>query len=149
MGPSVAVRFTIWSLFCLFGVSQANNSIFVNTDTQNGKHVDLAITEWGSDWYFAICSVMGATSLGIIILSHRKPRTDRIFFYLCSAICGVATIAYFAMGSNLGWTPIDVEWRRTGPSWPGMHGRNREIFYARYIDWYRSFRRVAGARACC
>ena len=37
------------------------------------------------------------------------------------------------MGSNLGWTPIDNEWRR---QISGVDGRNREIFYVRYIDWY-------------
>ncbi|KYG41470.1 hypothetical protein M433DRAFT_75763 [Acidomyces richmondensis BFW] len=136
MGPYSKLCFTLACLLCLVGSSYANNAIYVNTDTQNGKHVQLAITQWGSDWYFSICSVIGATCLGIIAASHRKPRTDRVFFYLYSAICGVATIAYFAMGSNLGWTPIDVEWRRTGPAWAGMHGINREIFYARYIDWF-------------
>lgn len=112
--------------------SSANNAVNVNTNNQNGKHVDEAITEWGSDWYYAICSVMGFTALCIIGSSYMKPRTDRIFFYLCAAICFTASVAYFAMGSNLGWTPIDVEWRRTIP---GVSGRNREIFYARYIDW--------------
>ena len=41
-------------------------------------------------------------------------------------------IAYYCMGSNLGWAPIIVEWMRT---WPGVTGENREIFYVRYIDW--------------
>lgn len=115
------------------GVAYANNAIRVNTNTQNGKHVEEAITEWGSDWYYAICAVMGATAFGIMGASFMKPRSDRIFFYLCAAICTTACIAYYAMGSNVGWTPIDVEWRRTIG---GVNGRNREIFYARYIDWY-------------
>lgn len=148
MGPYSKLCFTLACLLCLVGSSYANNAIYVNTDTQNGKHVQLAITQWGSDWYFSICSVMGATCLGIIAASYRKPRTDRVFFYLCSAICGVATIAYFAMGSNLGWTPIDVEWRRTGPAWAGMHGINREIFYARYIDWYYVTARIFALAYC-
>lgn len=111
----------------------ANNALNVNTNTQNDKHVEIAITTWGSDFYFAIMSVMGATSLGILALSAMKPRTDRVFFYLSAGLCMVACIAYFAMGSNLGWTPIDVEWvRNIG----GERGTNREIFYARYIDWF-------------
>ena len=112
--------------------AHANNAVNVNTNTQNGKHVDEAITKWGSDWYYAICSVMGATAIGILGASFAKPRSDRIFFYLCAAICTTACIAYYAMGSNLGWTPIDNEWVR---NIPGVDGRNREIFYARYIDW--------------
>lgn len=60
-----------------------------------------------------------------------KPRTDRIFFYITAGFTGTATIAYFTMGSNLGWVPIDVEFLRSNPI---VHGPNREIFYVRYID---------------
>lgn len=111
----------------------ANNALNVNTNTQNDKHVDEAITQLGSDWYYAICAIMGATAIGILCTSYLKPRSDRIFFYMCAAICTTACIAYYAMGSNLGWTPIDNEWRR---QISGVDGRNREIFYVRYIDWY-------------
>jgi len=110
----------------------ANNALNVNTNTQNDKHVDEAITQLGSDWYYAICAIMGATAIGILCTSYMKPRSDRIFFYMCAAICTTACIAYYAMGSNLGWTPIDNEWRR---QISGVDGRNREIFYVRYIDW--------------
>lgn len=109
-----------------------NNAVVVNSNTANGKSADIAITRHGSDVYYAICAVMGLTTLGIIAASARKPRTDRIFFYITAGITGTATIAYFAMGSNLGWTPIDVEFRRARPV---VHGVNREIFYVRYIDW--------------
>lgn len=121
--------------FILLSLTQlcaANSALSYNTNTQNGKHVEIAITTWGSDWYYAIMSAMGATTIGILVASTRKPRSDRIFFYICAGVCGVATIAYFAMGSNLGWTPIDVEFPR---DIGGVRGRNREIFYARYIDW--------------
>ncbi|KAK5107667.1 hypothetical protein LTR62_000902 [Meristemomyces frigidus] len=127
---------TFGALLGLAGIAMAatNDATQVNSNYQNGKHVDIAINYAGSDFYYAICSVMGATTIGILIASAMKPRSDRIFFYICAAICMVATIAYFAMGSNLGWTPIDVEWRR---SWePAVVGRNREIFYVRYIDWF-------------
>lgn len=129
--PSLT-KILISFLLCFMQLCIANDALDYNTNTQNGKHVEIAITTWGSDFYYAIMSTMGATTLGILVASAWKPRSDRIFFYLCAAICGVATIAYFAMGSNLGWTPIDVEFTRTIN---GVAGRNREIFYARYIDW--------------
>ncbi|KAF2158968.1 hypothetical protein M409DRAFT_71376 [Zasmidium cellare ATCC 36951] len=103
---------------------EANNALI--------KTVQIAITTWGSDFYFAIMSVMGFVSLTILGLSALKPRTDRVFFYLSAGLCMVACIAYFAMGSNLGWTPIDVEFLNND----GGMGRNREILYARYIDWF-------------
>ncbi|KAF7191019.1 hypothetical protein HII31_07643 [Pseudocercospora fuligena] len=116
----------------LAGSVAANSALEVNTNTQNGKTVQIAITVQGSDFYYAICAIMGATCIGILAAAQMKPRTDRVFFYLCASITMVATIAYYAMGSNLGWTPIDVEFPRTDPV---VRGRNREIFYARYIDW--------------
>jgi len=109
-----------------------NDATTVNPNIVNGRDVAVAITTHGSDFYFAICAVMGVTTLGIIAASALKPRADRIFFYITAGVTGTATIAYFTMGSNLGWVPIDVEWLRQDPV---VRGRNREIFYARYVDW--------------
>ena len=36
------------------------------------------------------------------------------------------------MGSNLGWTAIEVEYVRSDPR---VGGIMRQIFYVRYIDW--------------
>ncbi|KIV81780.1 hypothetical protein PV11_03940 [Exophiala sideris] len=109
-----------------------NGALTVNTMTQNNQSVAIHQTVRGSDWYYTVCAVMGTTSLAILALSRMKPRTDRVFFYLTSGLCMVACIAYFAMGSNLGWTPIDVEWLRNDSV---VRGVNRQVFYARYIDW--------------
>ncbi len=64
--------------------------------------------------------------------SFTKPRQQRIFFYLCALINFFAAIAYFTMGSNLGWAAIPVEFRRSDPK---VAGSMRQIFYVRYIDW--------------
>lgn len=45
----------------------------------------------------------------------------------------VAAIAYFSMGANLGFTPIEVEFHRSESI---VRGNYREIFYVRYIDWF-------------
>lgn len=37
------------------------------------------------------------------------------------------------MGSNLGFTPIQVEFQRSSPKVAGVY---RSIFYVRYIDWF-------------
>jgi bacteriorhodopsin len=37
------------------------------------------------------------------------------------------------MGSNLGFTPIQVEYSRSDPVVAGTY---RSIFYVRYIDWF-------------
>ena len=109
-----------------------NDATTVNGNVLNGVIVQETITVRGSDFYFAICAIMGLTSLTVMGLSYTKPRTDRIFFYITAALNFTAFIAYFVMGSNLGWAPIDVEFRRSDPK---VNGANRSIFYARYIDW--------------
>lgn len=103
-------------------------------NTVNGRTADIAITTRGSDLYFAISAAMATAGIIFILLASRKPRRDRIFHYITSAIVFVAAIAYFTMGSNLGFTPIEVEWFRSRS--PTVRGRFREIFYVRYIDWF-------------
>ncbi|KAI4154163.1 MAG: hypothetical protein LQ340_001853 [Diploschistes diacapsis] len=105
-----------------------------------GGTPDLGITTHGSDWYWAVTSVMGAATLVFMGLSFTRPRTERLFYYITASVTLVATIAYYSMGSNLGQVPIGVEFPRgtTGPAnnaGSSGAGGTREIFYARYIDW--------------
>ncbi|KAI0976750.1 bacteriorhodopsin [Xylaria arbuscula] len=99
-----------------------------------GQQASLQITNHGSDWYYTVCAMMGATTLIIMGLAFRKPQNHRLFHYITAAITAVASVAYFAMGSNLGQLPIFAEFRRPGSRWVRAAG-TREVFYARYIDW--------------
>ena len=92
----------------------------------------IAITTHGSDFYFAICAAMGVAGFAFLGLAFRKNRRDRVFHYITAAVVFVACIAYFTMGSNLGFTPIPVEYQRSNPV---VRGVNRSIYYVRYIDW--------------
>ncbi|EMC97866.1 hypothetical protein BAUCODRAFT_31870 [Baudoinia panamericana UAMH 10762] len=117
---------------------RANNALNTNSYTVNGisqavNNQTLQITTHGSDWYWAVCAVMVCSTFAFMGLAVTKPRTQRIFHYITAAITMVASIAYFSMGSNLGWTPIPVEFHRNTPQ---AHGNYREIFYVRYIDWF-------------
>ena len=89
----------------------------------------IAITTAGFDCDFAILFVMGAAGVSVICASAMM----RIFFYITAAVNFTACVANFTMGSNLSWAVIDVEWHR--PVGSQVHGPDREIFYARYIDW--------------
>jgi len=111
----------------------ANDALNVNPNTVNGKSVAIAITTHGSDWYWAVCALMTCATFAFIGLGLMKPRQHRIFHYITASVTMVAAIAYFSMASNLGWTPIDVEYIRSNPV---VSGVNREIFYVRYIDWF-------------
>jgi bacteriorhodopsin len=103
--------------------------------TVNGATADIAITTRGSDWYWTVCAIMTVSTFAFAGLAYTKPRTQRIFHYITAGITMVAAIAYFSMASNLGFTPIAVEYQRSNPR---VHGVYREIFYVRYIDWYAS-----------
>ena len=76
---------------------------------------------------------MGVAGFVFMGLAARKPRSDRIFHYITASITLVAAIAYFSMASNLGWTAVTVEFIRSDHKVAGI---TRQVFYARYIDWY-------------
>ncbi|KAL6240796.1 hypothetical protein RBB50_012360 [Rhinocladiella similis] len=99
---------------------------------QNTVTTNNHITTAGSDFYYAICAAMGFSTFVFMALSFKKTRSQRIFHYLTASITLVASIAYFCMGSNLGWTAIQVEFERSDPK---VSGNMRQIFYVRYIDW--------------
>ncbi|KIX06152.1 uncharacterized protein Z518_04126 [Rhinocladiella mackenziei CBS 650.93] len=101
---------------------------FTNTVTTNNH-----ITTRGSDWYFTVCAVMTVSALVFMILAFYKTRSQRLFYYITASMTMVAAISYFCMGSNLGWTAIEVEWRRSDPE---VRGNMRQIFYVRYIDFF-------------
>ncbi|KAI9880622.1 MAG: ion channel activity [Pleopsidium flavum] len=113
-----------------------NHAIAVNNGI--GGTSDLQITSHGSDWYWAATAIMATTTFFFIGMSFTKPRSDRIFHYITAAITMVASIAYFSMASNLGQTPIVVEFHRYYPAVAGANlgDGTREIFYVRYIDWF-------------
>ncbi|MCJ1452242.1 ion channel activity [Mycoblastus sanguinarius] len=110
-----------------------NDAIHANGDhSVNGGTSDIAITNHGSDWYFAVCAVMFVSTIAFAGLSFTKPRPHRIFHYITASITMVAAIAYFTMGADLGETGIKPEFMRSNPK---VAGNLREIFYVRYIDW--------------
>lgn len=96
----------------------------------NGAAAGYGITTHGSNWYFAVCAVMTVATFAFLGLGFTKPRSERIFHYITAAVVMVAAVAYFTMGSHLGFTAINVEFER------GSATRiSREIYYARYVDW--------------
>jgi bacteriorhodopsin len=110
-------------------MTAGNNALLVNSFMVNHQTVDIHITSHGSDWYWAVMSVMGTTMLSAIGLSFLKPRTDRIFHYILATAALVAMIEHYSMAANLGWVPITVEWNRGD-------GMTRQIWWVRYCAWY-------------
>ncbi|KAI8957419.1 bacteriorhodopsin [Daldinia sp. FL1419] len=107
----------------------------LNINSVVGQHANLEITTHGSNWYYAVCALMGFCTLLFMGLSFLKPQGDRLFHYIAASTTGVACIAYYAMGSNLGQVPIQAQWVRPYSRWGVGAAGTREIFYARYLDW--------------
>jgi bacteriorhodopsin len=114
-------------------LDKRNNALRLNGNTVNGRTADIAITTHGSDWYWAVFAVMTVATIAFLGMALTKPRAHRVFHYITAGITLVAAIAYFTMASNLGFTPIAVEFSRSSPR---VRGAYREIFYVRYIDWF-------------
>ncbi|TVY24485.1 Protein FDD123 [Lachnellula hyalina] len=110
------------------GALSANPNIFNYYQSS-----DINITTHGSDWYWAVTAVMAASTIAFLATSLMVTRERRIFHYITAAITLTASIAYFSMASNLGYTPIAVEFQRNNAK---VAGFTREIFYVRYIDWF-------------
>ncbi|KAB8221893.1 hypothetical protein BDV33DRAFT_201893 [Aspergillus novoparasiticus] len=110
-----------------------NRATHVNPFVVNDQTVDIHITTRGSDWYWAVMSVMGFTMLMIMGVSFLRPPTQRIFHYILAAAAFVAMVEHYSMASNLGWVPIDVEWHRSSHLNSGM---SRQIWWVRYCGWF-------------
>ncbi|KAF3759922.1 family A G protein-coupled receptor-like protein [Cryphonectria parasitica EP155] len=106
----------------------------LNVNSVVAQHADLEITVHASDWYFAVCAVMGVSTLVFMGMAMTKPQTHRLFHYITAGITAVACIAYWSMGSDLGQVPIQAEFIRPGTITNAAG--TREIFYVRYIDWF-------------
>ncbi|GAC93584.1 hypothetical protein PHSY_001149 [Pseudozyma hubeiensis SY62] len=103
--------------------------------SSNPTVADIDITTHGSDWLWAVFSVMATTGLLTMVWSLKVSRGERAFHYLSAAILATASVAYFSMASDLGATPVRVEFNNYGPALVDGQRPTRSIWYARYIDW--------------
>ncbi|GAA5994770.1 hypothetical protein JCM5350_007988 [Sporobolomyces pararoseus] len=111
-----------------------------NALSENPTVANIDITTHASDWLWAVFSIMLLSALVLFGLSFTRPIGQRAFHELAAAICFTASVAYFAMASDLGATPVQVEYIRggsLGQNWVdvGVQNPTRSFWYARYIDW--------------
>ncbi|KAI0063994.1 family A G protein-coupled receptor-like protein [Artomyces pyxidatus] len=111
----------------------ANHALGNNPPTAN-----LHISTHGSDWLWFVFSFMLFVDLAAIaftILTYALQRPKNLVLHqLAIIILTTSSIAYFSMASDLGSTPIRVEFDR---SHTGVLSRN--IWYVRYIQWFINF----------
>jgi len=132
MSPSLTLSSVLLAL-AVRSVSAANNALNVNPPDANAH-----ITTHGSDFLWAIFAAMLASALGTTIWALFTPPGKRAFHWIGIAILFTASIAYFSMASDLGATPVEVEFvRYKGDLFTdrAINPYTRQIWYARYIDW--------------
>lgn len=135
MAPSLSAS-TALTLLCtcaVRSVAAANTALDVNP-----SNADAHITVQGSDFLWAIFAAMLASALGVTVWALFTPPGKRAFHFLGIGILFTASIAYFSMASNLGATPVEVEFVRYKSDIftdRAVNPYTRQIWYARYIDW--------------
>lgn len=104
-------------------LERSNDALKINPPTGDDYHISLA----GSDWLWAVTAIYCLSLLIVVGHSFFAPKGEKIFHYLFTISLFVGSVTYFAMASDLGSTPVP-----TVDNSPGT----REIFYARYINWF-------------
>ncbi|KAL2137597.1 hypothetical protein VTI28DRAFT_8932 [Corynascus sepedonium] len=94
---------------------------------------DQQLSENGSDWLFTVTTIFGVALLAFWALKYRARAGERFFHYLFIITTFTGLIAYFAMASNLAWSPV----RQANSI--GHSGVVRQIFWAKYVFWVVAF----------
>ena len=97
----------------------------------NPPIADNNITSRGSSWLWAVTTIHAVLFLCVLGLMIKTRHRQRVYHYIALALLLVSTIAYYTMASDLGGTPIPVEFRHTG-----LPLRTRQIFWVRFVGEY-------------
>jgi len=102
-----------------------NDALDVNPPT--GAADALSVND--SDWLWAVTAVYLFSTLVVVAHSYFARAGEKIFHYLFTISLLTGGVAYFTMASDLGWVPVKPSDTLSSPG-------AREIFYARYINWF-------------
>lgn len=106
-------------------IARSNDALNINPPT-----ADDNLTTGGSDWLWAVTAVYLFILLAVVGLQFFARNGERIFHYLYIISLMVGTVTYFAQASDLSGIPVlQVDEL-------GRHPGTRQIFYARYINWF-------------
>jgi len=103
----------------------SNDAVAFNPSTADGT-----LTTHGSDFYWAFFSLFAVAAIAFGVFSLRADRANRIFYNLATVILVISSVGYFTLASNLGQTSVLAEYSAK------QVAGYREIFYARFIDYF-------------
>ncbi|KAJ3485687.1 hypothetical protein NLI96_g4789 [Meripilus lineatus] len=98
----------------------------------NPPNADKNITNGATNWLWVVFGIMVLSFLSMVIWTFNRPRGTRLFHNIATVIFATASLAYFSMASDLGATPVEVEFSRGSPG-------TRQIWYVRYIQYFINF----------
>jgi len=124
------VLLAIRSLLAGDGSSVANIYARNRALKTNPPIADNNITSHGSSWLWAVTALYALLFLSILGLTVTTKHRQRVYHYIALALLLVSTIAYYTMASDLGGTPVPVEFRERG-----LVRRTRQIFWVRFVEW--------------
>lgn len=107
-------------------LARSNDALNVNPPS-----ADNSLTVHGSDWLWAVTAIYLLAFLLFSAHAFVARHGEMIFHYLFGIAAFTGGIAYFAMASDLGNTPVRTELNNNGDS-----SITRQIWYARYINWF-------------
>ncbi|THH32124.1 hypothetical protein EUX98_g2075 [Antrodiella citrinella] len=101
--------------------------------SHNPPNASRHITDGAIAWLWVVYGFFLTSTILMIIWQFTRPRGTRFFHNLAVIVLTTSTLAYFSMASDLGATPIFVEFLHSGGE------QTRQIWYVRYIQYFINF----------
>ncbi|GAA5881913.1 hypothetical protein JCM3774_001293 [Rhodotorula dairenensis] len=107
----------------------------------NPVYADIGLSPYGSNYAWALFGIFTLCALLTAFVAHSRPKGRRAFHYLGFAVLVTTAITYSTLAANLSYTPVPVEFVRSGSRGADQLAGGapfpptRSIFYGRYIDW--------------
>jgi bacteriorhodopsin len=105
---------------------RSNDAVIINPSSAHFR-----LTDHGSSLDWAIMTLNAVLLLAVLAWTFMTSSRRRVFHYFSILILFVATIYYFILASNLGSSPVPVEFRGKGLT--------RQVYYARWVGYTINF----------
>ncbi|WWD19367.1 hypothetical protein CI109_103827 [Kwoniella shandongensis] len=89
-------------------------------------------THTGHNALWIVFAIFTAALVGVVILTIRTEKRNRLFHGISALVLTIAMISYFAMAAGLGVSYVPIH--NHGPQ-GSLHHLFRQEYWARYVDW--------------
>ncbi|GAA5905965.1 hypothetical protein JCM6882_009083 [Rhodosporidiobolus microsporus] len=106
----------------------------------NPSAASIHLSPAGSDFLWAVFGVFTAATAFMVVLAHHRPIGHRGFHFLAAAILLISAVSYSYLASNLGFSPVPVEFLNPGGlgQYQASEGEElitRSVSYTRFVAW--------------